>query len=164
MTGQTLGFCVLECRGQVAFLAGHDGMHTDQRKARQVMVETDFITPAGFAMTAFALLAFLPGMHIIGTMTRKTFPDGLFLLKVATMTGRTAHLTVLARQRKTGLPVMIEIRLVPSPGCVAGTTFPAILPAVLIIAPVTGDAFRFQAFVQRASVTGIALHLDVFPG
>ena len=164
VAGQALGFCILECRGQVAFLAGYDGMHADQWKARQVMVETDFITPAGFAMAGLALFALLPGMHIIGAMTGITFPAGILFLQVTTMTGRTAHLTVLARQRKIGLPVMIEIRLVPSPGCVAGITFPAILPAVLVIAPVTGDTLRFQVFVQSALVASIASHLAVFPG
>ena len=164
VAGQTLEFCVLERRGQVAFLAGHDGMHANQRKARQVMVETDFITPASFAMTCSALLAFLSGMYIIGTMARMTFPDRLLLLQVTTMTCSTAHLTVLARQWKFGLLFMIEIRLVPSPGCVTGITFPAILPAVLVIAPVTGDTLRFQLFIQGALVAGIASHLAVFPG
>ena len=139
-------------------------MHADQRKARQVMVETDFVTPAGFTMTAFTLFTFLSGMHIIGTMTGNTFCAEVLLPRLATMTGSTAHISVLAQQRKTGLLVMFENRFVPPPGNVAGITLPAILPAVFVIAAVAGDTLRFQVLFQFTLVTGIALHLAVFPG
>ena len=139
-------------------------MHADQRKARQVMVKTDFVTPAGFAMAAFTLFTFLPGMHIIGTMTGNTFCAEVLLPGFATMTGSTAHISVLAQQRKTGLFVMFENRLVPPPGNVAGITLPPILPAVFVIAAVTGDTLRFKVFFQPVLVAGIALHLAMFPG
>lgn len=139
-------------------------MHADQRKARQVMVETDFVTPTGFTMTAFTLFTFLSGMHIIGTMTGITFCAEVLLLRFATMTGCTAYIAVLAQQRKIGFLVMPENRLAPFPGRVAGITLPAILPAVFIIAAVAGDTLRFQLFFQFALVAGIAYHLAVFSG
>jgi len=139
-------------------------MHADQRKARQVMVETDFLTPAGFAVTAFTLFTFLSGMHIIGTMTGNTFCAEILLPRFTTMTGSTAHITVLAQQREAGFPIMFENRLVPPTGNMAGIALPAILPAMFVIAAVAGDTLRFQLLFQPTLVAGIALHLAVFPG
>jgi hypothetical protein len=63
---------VLEARRAMAFLTRDHRMATNQRKARHVMVESDFLAPAGFLVAILALRAELAFVCIIFLMTGHT--------------------------------------------------------------------------------------------
>jgi len=71
MTLVTIGFCsTVLCREMTFFTLG-SGMHTDERKFRQVMVERYIAVPAIFVMTAVAFLALLALVYVIISVTVK---------------------------------------------------------------------------------------------
>jgi hypothetical protein len=59
------GFRILECLCQVALLARHGRVLTQQREIAEVVVKADIESPAGWGMTRFALLAELGGMDVV---------------------------------------------------------------------------------------------------
>lgn len=73
MAGDAGRIGVLEPLREMAVLASGHGMDSDQRKAGQIMVEPDKISPGSRFMAALACLAFLALVHIIGFVTAITF-------------------------------------------------------------------------------------------
>ncbi len=61
----TSGRGILERRGAVAFLTGHETMVTDQRETRQIVIEGDLLPPASLVVTLLAVRAELAAMRII---------------------------------------------------------------------------------------------------
>ena len=104
---------VLERRRAMTFLARHDGMAADQRKARNVMIEADLLPPAGLAMTAFAAGSELAFMRIILLVAGHAGRRELVAIEIARMAPVTLDLYVPAAQRKLGGLVVIEAHRLP---------------------------------------------------
>ena len=72
-------------RAQMAFLTLNGGMHADQREVAKVMVEEDFIAPAGCVVTVNALLALLALVNVVFLVASDTVGFHLIFFNFALM-------------------------------------------------------------------------------
>ena len=87
---------VLVVIGQVAFLARHSGMQTNQREARDVMLELDTLAPALFVMALLAVFALFAFVHIIDGMAGITVGFQFGKVNMCLMAGSAIRLHVFA--------------------------------------------------------------------
>ncbi len=148
------GSCgVFEPGGLVAFLARDDGVPSEQREARRIMIESDLLAPAGFFVTILTLRPELALMGIIFAVTRDTRRRQLILIQMSGVTRIAKHLDVLAAQRELRLPIVIELDVRPFRWAMAGVAFLTIASSMAIVDIVAGDTSRGQILI---TLTGMA--------
>ena len=86
MTADTIRWRVLECSGNMTFLAGGCRVETDQGEVRHIVIKYDALAPSGVIVAARALFAFLALVHIIVTVTVNAVTRQFFTGQVAAMT------------------------------------------------------------------------------
>jgi len=104
---------VLERSGAMALLAGRYRVTANQRKSRDVVIESHTPPPARFLVALFAAAAELSFMGIVFLVTRHAIRSELVPIEVAGMTGVALDLRMLAAQWELGHPVMIEAHRLP---------------------------------------------------
>lgn len=156
MTILTAAFLDLEGQLFVTALATGRRMLADQRKIRQVMVETQIFIPRLLAMTVLALPAQFLFMHILVPVTGQTVGWRLVPRFSRLMAGFTTGLPMRAAQGEIGFPVMIEVRLQPTLFIVALVTALAIGTFVHIIQLVT-----CQALARLSPLRLVTVNLDL---
>jgi len=134
---------VLVRGAQVALLARRDGMKSDQGEARQIVIEKHLCSPPVLVVAALTLLALLPAMDIVGSVTAVAGRSELRLVEGPAMAGLATDLPVRAAQRVGGL-VVVEGDTLPLLDNVAGLALGAIAAPVVVIVAVTTVAGRAQ--------------------
>jgi hypothetical protein len=139
-------------------------MHTDQGKARHIMLKAHFRGPAILAVALIAGLALLARMNIIGLVTIYALATQRLVTKLAPMACTTILVSMLTAQREICFPVMVKLYLFPSTGLVAGIALLPILPLVIVVTLVTRHAIRPQVIRHHvAAMTCFAFHIAVIP-
>src|SRR5215475_11818599 len=140
----------------MTFLARHNGMAADQRKACEVVVEADFLPPTSLPVTSFAAATELSLMWIVLLVAGHTGRCELVAIEIARMTGVTLDLRVAATQWILGPLVVIEADTLPFGQVVARLAFGTIATPMSILHAVTRYAARGEVFVNFARVAGRA--------
>jgi len=147
---------ILEGRGGVTLLAGRGGMQADQRELGQVMIEYHLVTPAGFAVTARAVLTLLAEMHVIGAVAINAACLQL-IREAAPVTGIAQNLFMLTLQWEVGLEVVIEAALGPSLLGMAGFAALAVPTMMCVVCTMAADTGGGQLLIdQGIGVAGLA--------
>ena len=117
----------------MAFFALGDGVHTDQRKAGQVMIEQHVMIPAFLVMAAAALFTLLAVVDIIFCVTAVAVLVQFFLVYITAVALVAVYFLMFAEQGEVGLPAVIELRFLPGRLVVAILAFAPILPLMSIL-------------------------------
>ena len=145
----------------MARLARHRCVQTNQRKARHVMIEHDFLPPVGFGVASFAARPKLALMRVVGFMTGDAGCGKLVAIEIALVAGIALDLLVCTSQGKFGRLGMIEFDGFPFLSTVTGLAFRAIAALVNILNFVAVCAGVGNVFVALANVANRAWHLGV---
>ena|SRR5215475_8318538 len=97
----------------MAFLAGHDGMATDQWEARDVVVEGNLLAPTGLGVALLASTAQLPFVRIVLLVAGHTGRRHLVAIEISRMACVTFDLHMPATQRKLGCLVVVKVNRLP---------------------------------------------------
>ncbi len=139
----------------VAVLAGRKRMQAEQRKARQVVIETRGLAPGGIGVAFFAATALRASVNVDARVAidaecrRSAVADRHDVTQLAVDVG------VRAVERERALARVIELRLLPGSSVVAGATVGAIPSSVIIIARVTARARRVE--LRRLRIAAVAV-------
>lgn len=90
----------------VTALAGRSGVHAQQGKMRQLMIELDVVVPAGFAVTLLALPTQRFVVHIIRAMTGNAGSVLDRCIHIALVALAALGIHVSTTQRETGFAVI----------------------------------------------------------
>jgi hypothetical protein len=146
----------------VTIFAGGHSVNPYEGKLGFIVIELDLLAPTLLVVALIAFFPFLPFMNVIGFMTVIAELAQFFLIGVAPVAGQTHQLGMATLQLEFGVLVMIEFHLGPFDKAMAFVAFFTHAPFVIVITPVTVDAFPLQFFLEIASlVTGIAFRLIV---
>ena len=145
----------------MAPLAGHNGMQSDQWKARQIMVEGDLLAPARLPVTLPAIGAQLAMVSIVLAMASNAGHRQLVAIKVARVAALAGDGRVTAAQRKPGRLVVVEADGRPLHRRVAGLTAIAVPSRVLVLQAVAGDAGSRQILVALTDMAFRTCNLAV---
>ena len=85
MTADTGFGRVLELRGAVALFARDGCVQTDQGKARHIMIEGDFLAPAGFLVTLFTIRTELAFVGVVVLVASRAVGREFIAVEVALM-------------------------------------------------------------------------------
>jgi hypothetical protein len=129
-------------RRQVALLARHHAVQTDQREASHVVIETHAVTPARLAVAGLAARAQLAAMSVIGAMTAAAVARQRVLEPRSGVAGLAVDLGMARAQREIGSLVVIELRPIPARGIVAISAPGSAPTAMHVVHPVTVVARR----------------------
>ena len=117
MTGHTFGIAVF----------------AKQRKTRETMVEEDVFSPRLFVVAVFADFPLGTFVRVVFLVTVAANRRGLSFKHRFNMAGRTFNIGVCAEKGVSGVDVVIERKLHPLIGNVAGVTTLAKVPVMIII-------------------------------
>ena len=145
----------------VAGFARHRCMQANQWKARDVVIEHDFLPPVRFGVARFAACAELAFMRVVAFMTSDAGCRELVAIEIALVAGIALDLFVCAPQRKFRRFVVIEFNGFPFFRAVTGLAFRAIAALVNILDFVAIGTGVRQVFVALANMTNRAWHLGV---
>ena len=132
--------------------AGYAGMKASQRKFRILVVVESQIDPADGTMALVAHSSIATSVLVIILVTGKTAGALRIILEISTVTGVTAHLSMMAFQWKAGL-VVIKFRLFPSGRCMTRATSVATATEVNVVETMAGYTAVggiFIAFIRMA--------------
>ncbi len=101
---------ILEPGRAVTFLARHDGVPSNQRKSRDVVIEERYAAPIVLAVAPLAAGAELAFMPVILAVAGDACCRELVAIKVARVAGIALDLGMCGPQRKFGLVVIEENR------------------------------------------------------
>ncbi len=130
---------ILVGRRPVAFLAGDRRMQTDQRKARDLVVERNAFPPIDIVMTALAALSQFSFMGILLAMAGVARRRKLVPIKIAGVAGIALYFFVRTPKRVFGLIVVKTYRL-PLDLIMTGLAFRTVPIRMHILQPVTRHA------------------------
>jgi len=119
-----------EAHVRVAILAFQRRVLSQQREARQFVIEAHIALPVAALVATATLRAELARMHVILLVTRSAFGRELELIGRARMAGFAFCQRVLSGEGKAGQRVMVEIDLLPA---AFGVAAPAVLPATAFV-------------------------------
>lgn len=126
-------------------------MQAGQGKRAQVMIEAHIGLPGLHAMAVTTAGTQRLRMHIIASMTGHAGRFQFFLLRDTLVAGHTGGFSMGTKQRKFRFLCMVELRLVPGFGRVAGLALgsvPAMVRVITAMAIDTGLAGRFFEIVS----------------
>lgn len=127
---------VLVGRRPVAFLAGDRRMQTDQRKARDLVVERNAFPPIHIVVAALAALTQLSFVGILLAMAGVARSRKLVPIEIAGVAGVALYFFVRAAKRVFGLVVVKTCRL-PLNLIMTGLAFRTVPIRMYILQPVT---------------------------
>lgn len=146
VAGKALVPCLLECRTDMAPLAGSHRVHPDQWEVGQVVVKLDVGLPAALIVTLVAGLTQLAAVGIVVFVTTVAIQGQLLPGGRSGVAFIAKDVGMLVAQGELGL-VVVEFRLLPSVDVMAAFTFVAVAAAVQVVGAVTGYAIRFKVLV-----------------
>ena len=91
MAGDKVQRRALECERAMAFLAWNDGVATDQRKSRNVVIEGRHTAPIVVAVTSLVTIAKLTVVPIVLAVTGNAGRPQLVAIKIVSMARVTLH-------------------------------------------------------------------------
>lgn len=96
-------------------------------------------------------------------MTAVAFCGQLFFVQFAAVARGAVQFGMLAFEWELGVFIMVEACVLPTLFCVAGVTFPAVTPAVLVVVFMSAVAVLFGFYlVYRFLVAGFTNDLFMF--
>jgi hypothetical protein len=152
---------ILERWRSMTLFAGHDRMQPDQRKARDIVVEGDFLAPTRFVVTLLAFASKLACMRIVLLVARGTHHAELVAVETAGMARLALDLRVAATQGKARCLGVIESNRFPGLHAVARLAFGAMATSMRILNLVAGHARRREPLVALAGMACCASNLGV---
>lgn len=161
MTGGARQPRILKPPRPVALFAGRDGMASDQRKPREVVVEGSNAAPGALAVALLAAGAELAVMAIILAMAGHAGRRQLVAIEIAGVTGVAFYLRMGVPERKFRVPVVIETDRRPLVLFVAGLALGAVASAMDVLNPVAIDTRRANALIALTDVAGRAANVAV---
>jgi len=144
--------CILKPHGAVAFLACRDGVVSDQRKSRDVMIEGCDAAPFILAMTSLAANTKLAVVRIIGAMARDTCGRQLVAVEITSVAGIALDLCMGGPEWKFRILVVIKADRGPLVLVVAGCALRAVPFAMNVLNSVTSDARCADSLVAFANM------------
>jgi hypothetical protein len=142
----------LERRRAMAFLARHNGVATDQRKSRDVVIERH-AAPIVLAVTSLATIAQLTVVPIVLTVTGYAGRPQLVAIEIAGMAGVALYLRMGASEWKFRPPIMVEANRAPLVVLMAGLALCTVSSTVDVLNLVTIDACSANSLIAFAAVT-----------
>ena len=132
-------------------------MQAYERKARQAVVENDFVAPAAGLVATSAVLAFLTAVHVIEFVAADTVDRKLFTRQLAPMTGAADQLVVFPVQREIGVAAVVEAGFLPAVFVVAGLAFATVATVMGVVGAMAANAFGVRFLVlDRVAVAAFA--------
>jgi len=141
-----------ERRRLMTFLAWHDCMTADQRKPREIVIETGSLSPAGVLVAFFAPCPKLALMRIVVAVTGNARRRQFTVVKRADVTRIAFDRHVRTAQRILRL-VVIEAHLLPIALAVTGFALGAVPAGVDILNLVARNARRRNSCIALARMT-----------
>lgn len=126
-------------------------MQAGQWKRGQVMIEAHIGLPGLYAMAVTAGGTQRLRVHIVAAMTGHASRLQFFIFRDTLVAGHTGSFSMGTEQRKLRFLCMVELRLIPGPGRVAGLALgpvPAMVRVITAMAIDTGLASRFLEIVS----------------
>ena len=123
---------------EMTLTAGYTAVKTQQRKAREIVVEA-YLAEEGLPMAALTALSEVTGVNVVGTVTVGAIHRHRGRESVG-VTDDALHVLMRTVQCEIGVACVIEVDAAPAPLVV---TFPAIvaeLAAVIVVMRVAADA------------------------
>lgn len=137
-------------------------MQSDQRKSCQVVVKHDIDMPALIIVATITGLALLPKMRVLDLMAPIARSIEFVVNVAAFVAGLTGNFGVAKMQGEVGCLVVIENRLTPSFGGMAGFAFATAATLMFIFSAMTGRACHVELHLFRfLGMAGMALDLRV---
>ena len=124
-------------------------MLAKQREARQAMVEEYVFSPRFFVVAVPADIPLGTLVRVVVLMTVPAISLELSFKHRFDMAGRTFNVGVCTAKGVSGIDVVIERKLHPLSGNVAGVTILAKVSVVIVIVAVAGEACRGQLIGKR---------------
>jgi hypothetical protein len=146
---------ILVLAREVALLAGHRDVQSQQREARQVMIKADVGAPPCGTMALLALSAEFPRVHVACSMTARAVRCQLLSGYRRSVTGVTLDLLVLSGERPMRIACVIERDGLPLLVAMTPATIPAEPAAVRVLRLVAADALARQLVVQIAAAVAL---------
>jgi hypothetical protein len=143
---------ILKPHGAVAFLACRDGVVSDQRKSRDVMIEGCDAAPFVLAMASLAANAKLTVVRIVGAMARDTRSRQLVAVEIAGVARIALDLRMGGPEWKFRVLVVTKADRGPLVLLVAGSTLGAVPSAVDVLNPVAIHAPGADSLVAFANM------------
>jgi len=145
----------------VAFLACHDGVVSDQRKSRYVMIEGCYVAPIVLAMASLAANAKLTVVRIVGAMAGHTCRCQLVAIEITGVARIAFDFCMGGPEREFRVLVVIKADRGPLVLLVAGCALGAVPSAMDILNPVAIHARRADSLVPFANMARGARHIAV---
>jgi hypothetical protein len=145
----------------MAFLAGYDGVVSDQGKSRDVMVKGRYAAPIVLAMASLAANAELAIMPIILAVARRTCGRQLVAIEIARVARVALDLCMCGLEWKFRVLVVIEAHHGPLVLFVAGFAPGAVTSAMDILNSVAIDTRHADSFVAFANMARRARDIAV---
>jgi hypothetical protein len=148
--------CALEQQRAMTFLAGYDGVTSDQRKSSDVVVERRYLAPVGFSVALLAAGAELPFVPVIFPVAGYAGRRQLVAIEIAGVAGIALDSRVRRPERKLRRLVVVEANRAPLVLVVAALALAAVPSRVDILNLVAIDArsadplVAFAAMARRA--------------
>ena len=142
----------------MAFLAGHDGVATDQRKSRDVVIEGDRPAPARLVVALLASAAKLTFVPVILAVTGNTVGGQLVAIEIARVAGVAFDLGMRGSQREFGLLAVVEADRAPFALVVTGLAFCAVAPTMDVLNSMAIHAGGADVFVAFGHMAGGTRH------
>jgi hypothetical protein len=152
MAGGAILRCAFKPQRAMATLARCDGVASNQRELRDVVVERGYAAPTDLTVTLLAAAAKLALVAIILMVARYTSRRQLVAIKIAGVACIAFDFGVGGSQRKFRCLVMIEVNRTPFILVVAGFTFGTVSPTVNVLNPVAIGACRTDPFVTLTNM------------
>jgi hypothetical protein len=143
---------ILKPHGAVAFLACRDGVVSDQRKSRDVMIERCGVSPFVLAMASLAASAKLTAVRIVGAMARDARGRELVVVEITGVARIAFDLRVGGPEWKFRVLVVTKVDRGPLVLLVAGSTLGAVPCAVDVLNPVAIHARCADSLVAFANM------------
>lgn len=156
MAGVTIPPGVLVGARDVALLARHGNMQSDEWKVRQVVIEACAGAPAFRCMALSAVVAQLAGVHVAGAMAAHAARFQVLGGNYGRMAGVAVHLLVPPLQRPLRVARVVERRRLPFFIAMARAAFVAKAGRVRVLAAVAPFAGARQRVFQLSGTMAVA--------
>ena len=140
MAGHTVSWRVAKTLSLVTGCTFGIAVFAQQWETRQAMVEEDVFSPRLLVVAVFADFPLGTFVRVVFLVTVAANRRGLSFKHRFNMAGRTFNIGVRAAKGVSGVDVVIERKLHPLIGNMAGVTLLTKVPVVIIVVVVAGEA------------------------
>jgi len=154
MAGDASQCRILERQRPMTFLTGHDGVPTDQRKTRQVVIEGNYAAPARLSVALLAAAAELTFVPVILAVAGHTGRRQLVAIEIAGVAGVALDVRMRGSQRKLGRLAVVEADRVPPALVVAALALGPVAPAMHVLNSVAVHACGANVLVALVHMAG----------